>query len=126
MAQSDHHHPSGRPATRIDTGLRTELIADKPLARFVSQESWLLAKERQRLEDGTSARIEGVRLARLETMPSHWPGAHLSVIEAPMVVGHETSEVQSAFDAARPTITRAVHAMRERLTRGTGGGGDAA
>ena len=103
-------HPSGRPATQIDSTTRAALIVHStgPAPRAVSQHAWLQAKEAQRLEDDTSARIDCARLSILEDRPSHWPGAHLKLIaEAPMVCGHELSEVEEATQAARPAILRA-------------------
>ncbi|MGR3495399.1 hypothetical protein [Citreimonas sp.] len=118
----DDTHPSGRPATRIDATTRAALIVHRsgPAPRAVSQHAWLQAKEAQRLEDDTSARIDCARLSILEDRPSHWPGAHLRVIaEAPMVSGHELSEVEAATQAALPATRAAI--ARHRGMGPTGG-----
>lgn len=114
-------HPSGRPATPIDAAMCELLIVapGRPLHRFRSQDCWLLAKERQRLRGGKSAAIHGDRLTILEDLPSHWPGPPLRLVEAPMVVGHEMSEVEAATQAARPAIMRAV---ARKLGMGSTGG----
>lgn len=103
--------PSNRPPTAIDARVRRDLIAgDRPLHHATSADCWLTAKERQRLEDGTSAAIDAARLARLESMPSHWPGTRpaLRAVEAPMVEGHALSEVEAARQAAIPAIRAAI------------------
>lgn len=86
---------------RPDAGLRRSLIATRRMDRAVSQESWLLAKERQGYP------INGERLMRLEEAPTTWPGAQRP-FEAPMMAGHELSELEATIATARPAITRAV------------------
>ncbi len=69
-------HPSGRPSTHIPLHIRPWLIAPTsgPLPpRALTQDAWLRAKERQLLEDGTSARIEHNRMDRLSGMINGTP-----------------------------------------------------
>ncbi len=103
------HHPSGRRATYVDGGIRAELtVTGRPLHKATSQDCWLLAKERQRLEDGTAARIEPERLDRLAAMPSTWPA--------------DPTPVANPVDAARvasiPQIRAAVYRKLGQLDAG--------
>lgn len=66
-----HTHLSGRSSTHIPKHIRPWLIAPTtgPLPpRALMQDAWLRAKERQILEDGTSARIEHDRIDLLSDM----------------------------------------------------------
>lgn len=69
-------HPSGRPATHVPREIRSWLIAPTtgPVAtRILMQDAWLRAKERQQLEDGTSARIHSQQLDKLSDMINGTP-----------------------------------------------------
>ncbi|MEQ8258081.1 MAG: hypothetical protein RH980_18710 [Roseovarius confluentis] len=88
-------------AQHLDAGLRRALIATAAQDRAICQESWLLAKERQ------GHPINGERLMRLEDAPTTWPGAQRP-FEAPMMAGHELSELEATIATAGPTISRAV------------------
>ena len=81
--------------------------------RATAQTAWLQLKEAQRREDGTSARIEGEHLMRLESAPSAWP---VEAEAAPVIIG--ANEVDAARLRALPAIRRAVNSLRLGPTRG--------
>ncbi|PYG33099.1 hypothetical protein [Pelagimonas varians] len=64
-------HPSGRPATHTPISIRNHLIVPPcgpAPSRELMQDAWWRAKERQQLEDGTSARIQPQQLDQLSDM----------------------------------------------------------
>lgn len=135
------HHPSGRPATRLRTIERHDLLTgcdtdrgdgQRPVDLMTARDAWLMAKVGQVLEDGTRARIDRTQLARLLDMPCHWPGATVWLVpEAPMVDLTDAPE-PPAEARPSPAVTAACAPLREaRKTRSVFGflrptGGDAA
>lgn len=84
-------YSSGRPATPVHPDIRQGVIAGPNGAHPMASDCWLLLKEQQQLEDGTSAAISPERLARLEAMLlGSDPGAALDV--APPVTASTPEE----------------------------------
>ncbi|OWV40411.1 hypothetical protein [Mameliella alba] len=97
--------------TRIPRDFTADLIvppsgAFHPIAAI---DAWLRLKERQRLEDGTSAAIEPAQLNRLSTLPGH---------HRPVTGPTPANEIEAARLRALPA-TRA--AVRRKLALLKGG-----
>lgn len=82
--QLAYTHPSGRQVTPMEAIATAHLLVTKGLPDpLISFDTWLVAKEAQQLEDGTSARITADRLrilAQHRARHGNWPVIRFQLI----------------------------------------------